>query len=171
MKKSTSISVLVLVSLAVGISHVGWAALDNGILLNLDGRHIDIVGMAKDRYTKISRNCSSVSRLKPEDKEYQSAVRLIIEYSPPQSQSVQLSSAWGAGKWTLAEAEFADLLPAVVLIDNSEVEPKIVGNAIWSGYTHPWKAAPFIRDYLSRQAPDAPLPLLACFDPQLRAFM
>ena len=124
MKKSTSISVLVMVSLAVGISHVGWAALDNGILLNLDGRHIDIVGMAKDRYTKISRNCSSVSRLKPEDKEYQSAVRLIIEYSPPHSQSVQLSSVWGAGNWTLAEAEFADLLPAVVLIDNSEVEPK-----------------------------------------------
>jgi hypothetical protein len=63
MKKSTSISVLVMVSLAVGISHVGWATLDNGTLLNLDGRHIDVVGMAKNRFTKISRNCSSVSRL------------------------------------------------------------------------------------------------------------
>lgn len=171
MKKSTSISVLIMVSLAVGISHVGWDKLDNGTLLNLDGRHIDVVGITKDRLTKISRNCSSVSRLKPEDKEYQSAVKLIIEYSPPHSQSVQLSSVWGSGKWTLAEAEFAGLLPAVVLIDNSEAEPKIVGNAIWSGYTHPWKAAPFIRDYISRQAPDVPLPLLACFDPQSRAFI
>jgi len=160
-----------MVALAVAVSHVGWTTLDNGVLLNLDGRQLDVVGMAKDRLTKISRNCSSVSRLQSVDKEYQSAVRLIIEYSPPHSQSVQISSVWATGKWTLAEAEFADLLPAVVLIDNSEVGPKIVGNAIWSGYTHPWKAAPFIRDYLSRQAPDVPVPLLACFDPQSRAFM
>ena len=102
MKKSTSISVLLMVALAVGMSHVGWTTLDNGVLLNLDGRQLDVVGMAKDRLTKISRNCSSVSRLQSVDKEYQSAVRLIIEYSPPHSQSVQISSVWTTGKWTLA---------------------------------------------------------------------
>lgn len=171
MKKSTSISVLLMVIFAVGASHVGWTTLDNGTLLSLDGRRIDVLGIAKDRFTKLSRNCDSVSRMKPEDNAYQSAIRLIIEYSPPHSRSVQLASVWGAGKWTLAEAEFGDLLPAVVLIDNSEGEPRIVGNAIWSGYTHPWKAAPFIRDYISRQAPGVPLSLLACFDPQSRAFM
>jgi hypothetical protein len=73
-------------------------------------------------------------------------------------------------KWVVAEAEFAELLPAVVLIDFSGVEPNIVSNAIWSGYTKPWKAAPFIRNYLLRQEPDLPPSLAACFEPQSPSF-
>ena len=136
----------------------------------VDGREIDVAGIAGDQWTQITRNCSDVLRLGPADKNYQIALSLIRAYSPPHSKSVRLAGAWGVDQWVLAEAEFDDLLPAVVLINFSGVEPQIIGNAVWSGYTKPWKAAPFIRDYLVRQAPDLPPTLAACFDPQSLSF-
>ena len=136
----------------------------------LDGREIDVAGMAGDQWVRMTRNCSGVLRLGTADKNFKIALSLIRDFSPPHSESVRLAGAWGMDQWVLAEAEFDDLLPAVVLINFSGVEPKIIGNAVWSGYTKPWKAAPFIRDYLVRQAPDVPLSLAACFDPQSLSF-
>ena len=170
MKKRTSASVLLLVLLAVVASHLGWTARDNGTLLVLDGREIDIGGIASERWTQMTRNCQGVVRLQPADQTYQITRRLIGEYSPPHSASVQLAGIWAMDQWVVAEAEFADLLPAVVLVDFSGAQPKIISNAVWSGYTKPWKAAPFIRDYLARQVPDLPLALTTCFDPQSLSF-
>lgn len=170
MKKSTSLSVFLLLVLAVGASHIGWTTRDNGLLMELDGREIDVPGLVADRWTRLTRNCKSVERLQSDDQTYQSVVSLIADYSPPHSASVRLASVWETGKWVLAEAEFADLLPAVVLIDFSGPEPRIISNAVWSGYTKPWKAAPFIRQYLARQVPQLPPSLSACFDPQSPSF-
>ncbi len=170
MKRCTSLSVLLLVFLVVAGSHIGWTSRDNGILLVLDGREIDLAGSASDQWNRISRNCDGVVRLQPADEKYQIATRLIQAYSPPQSQSVRLAGVWSMGKWGLAEAEFVELLPAVVLIDFAESEPHIIGNAIWSGYTKPWKAGPFIRGYLRRQAPELPPALVHCFEPQSLSF-
>jgi len=170
MKKRTSVSVLLLVVLAVVASHIGWAARDNGTLMVLDGREIDIGGIASDQWTQLTRNCQGVVRLQPGDETYQVTRRLISEYSPPHSASVQLAGVWAMDKWVVAEAEFAELLPAVVLLDLSGIEAKIMSNAVWSGYTKPWKAAPFIRDYLTRQSPDLPPSLTKCFDPQSLSF-
>jgi hypothetical protein len=170
MKKRTSLSVLLLLIVAVAASHIGWAARDNGTLMVLDGREIDVAGIASDQWTQMTRNCNGVVRLQPVDENYQATARLIRDYSPPHSESVRLASVWSRGKWVVAEAEFVDLLPAVVLLDFSRGEPKIVSNAIWSGYTKPWKGAPFIRDYMLRQVPDLPPSLVACFDPQSLSF-
>ena len=170
MKKRTSLSVLLLVMLAVAGSHIGWTARDNGTLMVLDGREIDVAGIVGDQWTQITRNCNGVVRLQPADENYQNTFNLISTYSPPHSQSVRLAGVWGMDQWVVAEAEFVDLLPAVVLIDFSGTEPKIISNAVWSGYTKPWKAAPFIRDYLVRQVPDLPPSLAACFDPESISF-
>lgn len=170
MKRRTSVWVLLTLILAITASHIGCTARDNGTLMVVDGREIDVAGIAGDQWTQITRNCSDVLRLGPADKNYQIALSLIRAYSPPHSESVRLAGAWGVDQWVLAEAEFDDLLPAVVLINFSGVEPQIIGNAVWSGYTKPWKAAPFIRDYLVRQAPDLPPTLAACFDPQSLSF-
>jgi len=170
MKKRTSLSVLLLVFLAVAASHLGWAARDNGTLMMLDGREIDVAGIAVNQWTQMTRNCNGVARLQPTDENYQTAFKLISAYSPPHSASVRLAGVWGMDKWLIAEVEFVELLPAVVVIDFSGKEPKLVSNAVWSGYTKPWKAAPFIRDYLLRQAPDLPPSLAACFDPQSLSF-
>ena len=170
MRRRTSVWVLLMLIVAVTASHIGCAARDNGTLMVLDGREIDVSGIASDRWSQMTRNCSGVLRLRPADKNYEIALSLIRAYSPPHSESVRLAGVWGMGHWVLAEAEFVNLLPAVVLINFSGVEPKIVGNAVWSGYTKPWKAAPFIRDYLVRQVPDLPPALAACFDPQSLSF-
>jgi hypothetical protein len=170
MKRRTSLSVLVLVFLAVVGSHIGWTARDNGILMVLDGREIDVVGIAGDQWTQMTRNCKGVVRLQPSDENYRITDRLIKAYSPPHSQSARIAGVWGVDQWVLAEAEFVDLLPAVVLLDFSGDDAHIAGNAVWSGYTKPWKAAPFIRDYLVKQVPALPGALAACFDPQSPSF-
>ena len=170
MKKPTSVYVLLLVGLAVAASHIGWTTRDNGTLMVLDGREIDAAGIAADQWTQMTRDCKGVVRLKPADDSYQLTVKLISAYSPPHSTSVRLAGVLAKDQWLVAEAEFTDLLPAVVLIDATGVQAHIVSNAVWSGYTKPWKAAPFIREYLRRQAPDMPTSLTACFDPQSRSF-
>jgi hypothetical protein len=70
----------------------------------------------------------------------------------------------------LIEVEFDTLLPAVVTLKETQGEWSVVPNAIWSGHTHPWVAAPWIRNYLSKQAPDMPANLLECFTPQSKSF-
>lgn len=170
MKIRTSVWVLLTLTLAITASHLGWTARDNGTLMVVDGREIDVAGIADDQWVRMTRNCSGVLRLRPADKNFETALSLIRAFSPPHSESVRLAGAWGMDQWVLAEAEFDDLLPAVVLINLSGLEPKIIGNAVWSGYTKPWKAAPFIRDYLVRQVPDLSPSLAACFDPQSLSF-
>jgi hypothetical protein len=88
MKKRTSVLVLLLVVLAVGASHIGWIARDNGTLMVLDGREIDVAGIADNQWTQFTRNCNGVVRLNPEDKRYQNTAKLISSYSPPHSASV-----------------------------------------------------------------------------------
>ena len=170
MKKRTSLAVLLLVTLAVAASHLGWVTRDNGTLMVLDGREIDVVGMANDQWTQWTRNCQGVARLQPADTRYQTAVALISAYSPPHSADLRNASVWAMDDWLLAEAEFAALLPAVVSIHLAGGQAQIMSQAVWSGYTKPWKAAPFIREYLVRQAPEMPSALAACFDPQSTSF-
>ena len=116
-------------------------------------------------------NCAAVSQLQPTDAKYQRAKLLIKNYSPPNSESAQIASAWTAGEWTLIEVEFTDLLPAVVLIQTKENHSFIVQDAVWSGYTKPWKSAPFIRQYISKNRSDMPTALTDCFEPQSLSFL
>ena len=170
MKKSTSIYVLLILSVLISASHLSLKPLDNGRILVLDGMEIDIFGMAKNQWTKLTRNCTKISNLSSEDKNYQAAMMVIKAYSPPNSESLQIASAWSSDGWMLVEAEFTNLLPAVVAIKIANNQPQIIPTAIWSGQTHPWKAAPHIRDYIVKQAPDIPAALTHCFDPQSQFF-
>jgi hypothetical protein len=81
-----------------------------------------------------------------------------------------IASAWSADTWTLVEVEFAGLLPAVVIIQTKENQSFVLANAVWSGYTKPWKSAPFIRKYISSNAHGAPPALINCFEPQSQSF-
>jgi hypothetical protein len=66
----------------------------------------------------------------------------------------------------LIDVPFDDLLPAVVLMQKDGADWRIAPKDIWSGQTHPWLGDPLIRDYLARQVPAAPAPLLTSFDLQ-----
>ena len=125
----------------------------------------------KNQWKAQTTNCKDVKKLNDEAGTFVKAKSLVQSYSPPSSKSARILSAWSKGAWILMEVEFDSLLPAVVVLRETLGEWSIVPNAIWSGFTYPWVAAPFIRDYLSRQVPEIPASLLDCFTPQSKSFV
>lgn len=169
-KKRVSLAVLGLVFVGVVSSHVSWEHKDNGYLMVISGREVDFLGTLRNGLNRTWRSCERVSFLAAHDPRFVQAKATIQAYSPPQSSSAQLAGVWAAEDWTLAEVEFAQLLPAVVLMHTTNGATAIVPGAVWSGYTRPWKAAPHIRRYLSQQGGSAPRDLFDCFEPQSASF-
>ena len=170
MGKKAYLPLLALTLMAVVSLHVEWTTDENGTLLVIDNNRIDFFGSVNDQWNRVTRNCNAVTRLSPKDERYGIAESLIKNYSPPNSQSAMIASAWSMELWTLVEVEFKDLLPAVVLIQTTNGQSTIVPNAVWSGYTKPWAAAPHIRNYIEKQMPQMPVALTRCFDPQSLSF-
>ena len=170
MKKNVYLVLLAVTLLAVISIHVHWTTNENGTLLVIDNKPVDLLGAIHNQWNRVSRTCSAVTRLSPKDTKYQIAETLIRNYSPPSSQTAVVAGAWSMESWTLVEVEFQDLLPAVVLIQTTENQTLIVPNAVWSGYTQPWTAAPYIRNYIEQQAPQMPVALTRCFDTQSQSF-
>ncbi len=170
MSKRVSLYVLLLVTLGVLLSHLSVRQKDNGYLLVVTESEVDVLGMAHEEWVRMTRQCDKVSKLDAASTQHQKILQSIQTYSPPQSGSANVVSLLTTDTWALAEVEFKELLPAVVLLELSDGQPTIVSQGIWSGMTRPWLAAPHIRAYLSRQAPHVPDTLLDCFDPQSPSF-
>ena len=156
--------------IAVASTHISWIEDDLGVLLTVADSPFDLIGTLRNQMNKATRNCESVVRLTPSQDKYQMAQSLVHSYSPPDSKFSQLVSVWSLGSWVLVEVEFKDLLPAVVLIKDTDKVASIVPEGIWSGYTNPHKSASFIRKYLIQKVDSAPVELINCFDPQSQSF-
>ncbi|WP_333842125.1 hypothetical protein [Limnohabitans sp.] len=170
MHPRVSIPLLALVICGVFATHIQIEPTENGNLLAIDGRKVDLLGHVNNQWVALTRSCQNVTMLGVDEALLRQAQSTIQNYSPPNSQSAQIASAWSSGAWLLVEVEFDDLLPAVVTLTQANGALSVVPNAIWSGYTQPWVAAPFIRDYLSRQAPEMPSDLVKCFTPRSKSF-
>lgn len=170
MPKRISMYVLLLVTLGIFFNHFSFMQKENGVLWVVDGREVDAIGMANEKWIKLTRNCKRVLAVDPESQAHAAIRRAVQDYSPPSSASAHIVSLTTLDTWSLAEVKFKELLPAVVLFQQIEGVPQIVPNAIWSGDTHPWQAAPYIRQYIRSKAPGAPHELLACFEPQTQRF-
>lgn len=170
MNKRVSLTVLLCVTLGVMASHVSWVEKDNGHLLLVDAREVDVLGHAENQWVRMRRSCAGVAQLSQQEVGFKQAQEVIQAYSPPNSHSAHLTSVWTLGDWTLAEVEFTELLPAVVPIHTTGTHSVIVPDAVWSGYTKPWMAAPHIRRYVGAHATGIPTRLLDCFEPQSEAF-
>jgi hypothetical protein len=170
MRQKVAAPLLALVLFGLVLTHVQLQPTEQGTLVSIDGREVDLWGAIKNQWNTQTRNCKHVIKLSDEASAFTQAKSLIQAYSPPSSQSAQIASAWSAGSWMLIEVEFDTILPAVVTLKETQGEWSVVPNAIWSGLTHPWVAAPWIRNYLSKQAPDMPASLLACFTPHSKSF-
>lgn len=170
MKRNAYLALLTVTLLAVISIHVDWTTNENGTLLFIDNKPIDFLGAINNQWNRVSRTCNAVTRLSPKDEKYQITESLIKNYSPPSSQTAVIAGVWSMESWTLVEVEFKDLLPAVVLIQTTDRQPLIVPKAVWSGYTQPWTAAPYIRNYIEQQVPQMPVALTRCFDPQSQSF-
>jgi hypothetical protein len=170
MNKSVSFIVLCLVALGLTLTHVSWVAKDNSYLLAVDGREIDVLGHINNSWVRATRDCGGVSQTISRGESYLQIENAIKAYSPAQSASAQIASVWTTGVWTVVEVEFKELLPAVVLLKTTANSPEVVPNAIWSGYTAPWKAAPYIRQHMLKFGQEAPSDLFNCFEPQSISF-
>ena len=170
MRLRKSLILLPIASLMVLLSHIGWIRDDLGILLTVDERPIDVIGNFENQLNQLTRNCDSVERLTASNKKHQLAQSLIDGYSPPDSRNSKIVSVWAMNTWLLAEVEFRDLLPAVVLIEKADADASILPDAVWSGNTSPHLPAPFIRKFLIQKLASPPLALIKCFEPQSSAF-
>ena len=170
MKKKAYLALLAVTLLAVISIHVHWTTDENGTLMVIDDNPIDFLGAVNNQWNRVTRTCNAVTRLSPKDEKYTIAQSLIRNYSLPSSQTEVIAGAWAMDSWTLVEVEFQELLPAVVLIQTKDNQTFIVPNSVWSGYTKPWAAAPYIRNYIEQQVPQMPVALTHCFDPQSQSF-
>lgn len=170
MRLKKSLILLPLISISVLLSHISWISDDLGMLLTVDDRPIDVLGNIQNRLNQWTRSCSAVNQLTVSHDKYQIARNLIHNYSPPDSNYMKIASAWSMGDWMLVEVEFTNLLPAVVMIQNSDSAPEIVPNAVWSGYTNPHVPAPFIRKFLTERLKSPPYSLIHCFEPHSKSF-
>jgi hypothetical protein len=170
MKKKISITLLVLFIPLVILTHVSWSEKDNGLMFNVDGRDVDFIGIMKDKWRKTTNSCKTVKQLASEDPKLRMVKTAIQSYSPPDSMHIKVIYVWTSGTWAVAEVEFEKLLPAVVPVKNLDTTATVVGDAIWSGQTVPWKSGPFIRAYLGQKSSDTPKDLLNCFELQTDSF-
>lgn len=170
MNKTVSLALVCLLTPMVVLSHINWSQTDNGWLFNVDGRDVDFVGIIQEQWRKTSSSCSSVIELESSDPRHKEIKVLVQSYSPPDSIQLTAIHVWTSGTWAVAEVEFEKLLPAVVTIKNIDKDPAVVEDAIWSGFTKPWVAGPFIRSYLGKSKGQAPRVLLDCFELQTKSF-
>jgi hypothetical protein len=168
MKKYVALSLLAVTALGVIASHLEVQRYDDGYFLRIDGVPVDASGHASEALNRATRRCDAVAQRSPSDLSSDpsaTAVKgLISDYSPPDSERLQLRQLLSLGPWFLAEVEFSDLQPAVILIEQNAQGLSIHNDSIWSGSTQPWVPGPWIRRYLRQRAPLAPPALWDCFD-------
>jgi hypothetical protein len=170
MKKKVALPLLAIVLIGVIASHISFKPADHSYLMVLDGIEIDVLGKIQNQWLSHTQNCEGVSQPQAGQANFLAIQNAIQSYSPPQSQSARIASIWTLDEWTLAEVEFEALLPAVVILQTDNNEPKIVPRGIWSGLTKPWMSAPLIRIYLKTQVSEVPIKLLNCFVPRSKSF-
>lgn len=171
MKKKTSVIVLMLLIPTVVLMHVSWRHEDNGLLFNVDGRDVDVVGAFTDWARTATNRCQMVHALPSDDPRLGRIQAVIQSYSPPDSMEIRDIHVWTTSHWAIAEVEFQQLLPAVITLRDVDTDhPAVVEGAIWSGATAPWKSGPRIRSYLKSRSSDTPQDLLDCFEFQTKHF-
>jgi len=168
------------------LSLVGLERRDDGWLLQLGGRFVDLRGALWAAWQDSTRNCAAVQRLDPEAAQRligpaAAAVEALRGFSPPDSASarvwrvdhwplgagepVQPALASSAPAWFVLQADFDGLEPVVVLVRQEKAYTQVVAQGVWSGTTMPWNPAWRIRSFLGDRVPQAPPALLACVDP------
>lgn len=170
MKKHVALTLLLLTTLGVLNAHVDLPEVDGRRFVLMQGKLHDPMGWLQDHWTQAVRRCVGVQSVEAHSAAGQSSLHAIQAFSPPDSQSAKLLQVLVHGDWMLAEVEFEQLNPAVVLLQKTPTQVQVVGNAVWSGSTEPWRPAPLIRRHLGANAPDMPPALRECFSPRAALF-
>ena len=164
MRRRAGLVVLMIVWLLLVVQHVRVQQQDNGWLLNVYESTLDVKGFAADQWVRALRLGSQCQALQvPHEQTPEALIQAIYGYSPPDSSSARVLWLGVFQGWSVAELEFDLLSPAVIVLKQDEQGWHIPLTGIWSGHTHPWRASPLIRDFLSTRNPDVPKQLLHCW--------
>ena len=154
-----------LTTLGVINAHVDFEAQDGRYFGVWQGKKHDVIGWLADHKNQLWRDCSAVQQLSNSSPAAKQVLTLIADHSPPDSRNARLVSLLQQGDWLLAELVFAQLNPAVVVLQAVPEGIRLPERAVWSGSTSPWQPGPRIRQHLELQVPQVPAALLACYDP------
>ena len=165
MKRHVAATLLVLTTLGVIDTHVDVEAQDGRYFGVWQGKKHDVMGWLADHKNQLWRDCSAVQQLSNASPAAEQVLTLIADHSPPDSRNARLVSLLQQGDWLLAELVFAQLNPAVVVLQAGPAGMRLPERAVWSGSTSPWQPGPRIRQHLALQVPQVPAALLACFNP------
>ena len=154
-----------LTTLGVINAHVDVEAQDGRYFGVWQGKKHDVIGWLADHKNQLWRDCSAVQQLSNSSPAAEQVLTLIADHSPPDSRNARLVSLLQQGDWLLAELVFAQLNPAVVVLQAVPEGIRLPERAVWSGSTSPWQPGPRIRQHLELQVPQVPAALLACYDP------
>lgn len=165
MRRSTALVLLSACLVLVPLSHVEIEAMDDTWLLRVDGRAVDVSGQLAGHWNRLMRDCRAIEHVPENAPLHARALEAVRQYSPPDSQSAQLRSLVRRSDWALAELRFSRLPDSVVLLRETPAGLDIEPRSVWSGTTHPLDTGSFIRRYLQKQVPEAPLELTRCFEP------
>lgn len=167
MKSRASLILMVALLVLVPLSHLELEPSDGSWLLRVDGVPVDVPGLVADGYLTLTRSCSRVQALAPEDPGFDLALEAIRRESPPQSLSAKLVDLRRQGDWLLAQVQFTELQSAVLLLRANGAGYALAAGGVWSGSTHPHRPGPVIRRFLRTRVPQAPGALIDCFDDQV----
>jgi hypothetical protein len=166
---------------------------EDGLLFELAGRPVDLLGGLQDRWQRARRDCAAVPHWPAGSARWQAAQQALAAYSPPASlgaQPVQVlgwqarrgapgsENAGGVateGDWLLAEVRWQGdstepLDPAIVPLRHTGGHWEVQAEGVWSGDTGPWNGPVLIRHYLHTRLPALPAALAQCLDPSLPPF-
>lgn len=170
MKKPVALTLLLITTLGVINTHVDMPMVDGRRFVLAQGQLHDVQGWIEDRWNQALRHCGRVQDLPLQSDRGQASLRAIQAFSPPDSYSARMLQLQSVGPWLLAEVEFERLSPAVVPLLETPEGLQVLGQAIWSGSTAPWRPAPLIRRHLLTRAHAMPEALGACFTPRAALF-
>ena len=188
MRRSTAGTVLVVVTAAGLLSQCRLLPQDEGVLVQVGERPVDVAGRLLGLWQQTVRYCGDVTVLASGSPRWRAAQRALAGYSPPASLAVRPVQmlAWGDGAWLLVELRWDGpgqaLDPAIVPLLRQGVSPaghvgqggdshyQVQPAGVWSGDTGPWFAPVFIRRFLARRVPALPAALRQCLDPQVPPF-
>ena len=162
MKRHVAAVVVALTAWLVIDSHVDWVPQDGRQLLEVSGQRWDLRGWAAEQLLQLQRDCTPVSRWPPDSPTARAVLPVIQQHSLPDSQSARWLQLQQLGDWSVAEVDFDNLQPALVVLRLQAGLWRVQDQAVWSGSTTPWHSGDFVRRYLRQQAPDLPQALLSC---------
>lgn len=166
--------------LLLALTQLRWLPQDEGVLLQIGQKTIDINGVLADRWQSALRRCDKVQRWHAGSALWLQAGDVLAAHSPPASAAARplqvLSWQQDGIESMLVEVVWdavptvAPLNPAIVPLQKADGRWQVLQAGVWSGDTGPWHTPVFVRRWLTRQVPTLPAPLVQCLDVQAHLF-